>query len=80
MGKPKHGAVVNGLRKVFAIGFAGTIFLFVACALSLIVFSLLELWHAVNPGEGLALRNSILESIGLATIAVVSLELAQTCA
>lgn len=44
-------------------------------------FTLLELWHGINPSEGLPLRerfNAVLESIGLLTIAVVALELSQT--
>lgn len=69
------------MRKVFAAGYAGIIFLFVCCALSLIVFAALELWHGVNPALAVPLRerfNSVLESIGLLTIAVVALELSQT--
>src|SRR5688572_28512189 len=41
----------------------------------------MELWHGVNPGQAIELRerfNSVLESIGLLTIAVVALELGQT--
>lgn len=40
-----------------------------------------ELWHGVNPGPGLPLRerfNALLESVGLLTIAVAALELGQT--
>lgn len=69
------------IRKIFAIGYSSIIFLFTCCALALIVFAMLELWHGINPGATLALRdrfNSILESIGLLTIAVVALELGQT--
>ena len=69
------------IRKVFAVGYTGTIVLFVCCGLALIVFAAMELWHGVNPGAALALRerfNSVLESIGLLTIAVVALELGQT--
>lgn len=69
------------IRKVFAVGYSSIIFLFICCALSLIFFAVLELWHGVNPGAGLPTRdrfNSILESIGLLTIAVVALELGQT--
>jgi len=69
------------IRKVFAVGYVGTIVLFVCCGLALIVFAAMELWHGVNPAEALPLRsrfNSVLESIGLLTIAVVALELGQT--
>ena len=69
------------IRKVFAAGYSVIILLFVCCALSLIVFAALELWHGGNPGAGLPLRDrfdAVLESIGLLTIAVVSFELGQT--
>ena len=72
---------MNLIRKVFIAGYVGTIFLFICCALSLIVFAALELWHGVNPWVAMELRerfNSVLESIGLLTIAVVALELGQT--
>ncbi|MDQ3666635.1 MAG: hypothetical protein M3410_08675 [Acidobacteriota bacterium] len=57
------------------------IFLFICCGLALIFFAALELWNGVNPSASLPLRgrfNSVLESIGLLTIAVVALELGQT--
>ena len=69
------------IRKVFAVGYSSIIFIFICCALALICFALLELWHGINPSEAVPLRdrfNSILESIGLLTIAVVALELGQT--
>jgi len=69
------------IRKVFAVSYASIIFLFLCCALSLIYFAVLELWHGINPGEALSRGerfNAILESIGLLTIAVVALELGQT--
>jgi hypothetical protein len=68
-------------RLIFAVGYVGTIVLFVCCGLALIVFAALELWHGVNPVAAMPLRerfNSVLESIGLLTIAVVALELGQT--
>jgi hypothetical protein len=69
------------IQKVFAVGYSGIIFLFICCAFSLIVFATLELWHGINPSSALSLRerfNSVLEGIGLLTIAVVALELGQT--
>lgn len=68
-------------QKVFAAGYLATIVLFVCCGLALIVFAGVELWHGLNPLAALPLRerfNSVLESIGLLTIAVVALELGQT--
>lgn len=69
------------IPKVFAVGYLGTIALFVCCGLALIVFAAIELWHGLNPMVELPLRerfNLVLESIGLLTIAVVALELGQT--
>jgi hypothetical protein len=73
--------VLKVIRKVFAAGYAAIILLFVCCALSLVFFAAAELWRGVNPGQTLEPRerfNSVLESIGLLTIAVVALELGQT--
>ena len=69
------------IQTVFKVGYVGTIVLFVCCGLALIVFAAMELWHGVSPVAALPLRerfNSVLESIGLLTIAVVALELGQT--
>jgi len=69
------------IQKIFAVGYSGIIFLFICCAVALIFFAVLELWHGINPSEVLPLRerfNAVLESIGLLTIAVVALELSQT--
>ena len=68
-------------HKVFVVGYLGTIVLFVCCGLALVVFAAMELWHGINPVAAMPLRerfNSVLESIGLLTIAVVALELGQT--
>jgi hypothetical protein len=69
------------IGKVFAFGYSCIIFLLICSALALIFFSMTELWQGINPGTSFPLRdrfNSILESIGLLTIAVVALELGQT--
>jgi hypothetical protein len=69
------------LTKVFNVGYSSIIFLLICSAFSLILFAVIELWHGLNPFHVLQLRerfNSILESIGLLTIAVVALELGQT--
>jgi hypothetical protein len=55
--------------------------LFVFCAFALVVFAALELWEAIRPGSEMEIRdrfNTILEGVGLLTIAVASLELGQT--
>ena len=68
-------------QKVFAAGFTLVTVLFIVCAFSLIVFAVLELWQGIYPTGDVEMRerfNSILESIGLLTIAVAALELGQT--
>lgn len=69
------------VRTAFVIGYSAIATLFVACAVVLVGFASLELWHAVDPRSPVPLRgrfNSILESIGLLTIAIAALELGQT--
>jgi hypothetical protein len=66
---------------IFAAAYRAIVVLFVVCAMALIAFAVVELWHGVAPGGVLPLRgrfNAILECIGLLTIAVASLELGQT--
>jgi len=69
------------IKKLFAVSYSVIIILFICCGLALTFFAVLELWHGLNPNTAMALRdrfNSVLESIGLLTIAVVALELGQT--
>lgn len=69
------------IRKLFAVCYSSVILLFICCGLALIFFAAMELWHGLNPSESLTMRgrfNSILEGIGILTIAVVALELGQT--
>ena len=69
------------IKKLFEFSYSAIIVLFICCAFALIFFSALELWHGLNPSAVLSLRdrfNSVLEGIGLLTIAVVALELGQT--
>lgn len=73
--------MVKMIRKAFLVGYSFIILLFFCCALALIFFAALELWKGINPGGELPLRerfNSILEGVGLLTIAVAALELGQT--
>ncbi len=69
------------IRKLFALLYSSIILLFICCGIALIVFAALELWHGLSPSAALQLRgrfNSVLQGIGLLTIAVVALELGQT--
>jgi hypothetical protein len=73
--------MLRSLRKIFLVGYGGIIILFIGCALSLILFAGLELWRGINPaGDASPVQrfNSVLEAIGLLTIAVAALELGQT--
>ncbi|MDQ3013592.1 MAG: hypothetical protein M3X11_23165 [Acidobacteriota bacterium] len=63
------------------MGYAVIVGLFLFCGFCLIVLAGLELWHAIRGQGQISLRDrfdSILESIGLLTIAVAALELGQT--
>ena len=74
-------AMLKIIGKVFAFGYSTIILVLICCAMSLIFFSVTELWQAINPMADVPIRdrfNHILESIGLLTIAVVALELGQT--
>ncbi|MCC2671664.1 MAG: rane protein [Armatimonadetes bacterium] len=69
------------MRIVFVAGYWAIVILFVVCAMALICFAGMELWRGVVPATELPLKgrfDAILESIGLLTIAVASLELGQT--
>lgn len=72
---------MNWTRRVFSIGYVTIVILFFFAGLALIVFASLELWHVIFPSEAVSSTerfNTVLEAIGLLTIAVAALELAQT--
>ena len=69
------------VRLVFLAGYALITLSFAVCGFALVWFALLEIWHALGPADTESARerfNTILESIGLLTIATASLELGQT--
>ena len=69
------------IRKLFAIGYGIITLLFVCCAIALISFAAIELLRGINPSDNMDVKarlNSVLESVGLLTIAVAALELGQT--
>ena len=76
------GAVMKHLHRLFLAGHLAIIALFFAAAVSLVVLAASELWHgAIMAGTDAGLRgrfDNILESIGMLTIGLVALELAQT--
>jgi hypothetical protein len=68
------------LQKIFMVGHFVVIGLFFACAVALMVLAATELWLGLfaGPLEIRARFDSVLESIGMLTIGLVALELAQT--
>lgn len=69
------------LRTLFSLSYILVTIFFTACGLALVGFSIIELWHGINPFTEIAMRgrlNGILECIGLLTIAVAAFELGQT--
>lgn len=69
------------IQRVLTGSFFVITLLFILSALALIVFASLEFWKAVDITHEVDLRvrfNSVLETIGLLTIAVAALELGQT--
>ena len=71
---------MNPLHRLFMAGHLAIIALFFLCALALMVLAGVELWTGLfaGPLELRARFDSVLESIGMLTIALVALELAQT--
>lgn len=69
------------LHKLFAAAHLLLVALFFGAALALLGLAGIELWQAVSPGSGLDSRgrfDTVLECVGILTIALVSLELGQT--
>lgn len=74
-------SIVKVSDRFFAVCFAAIVLLFTGCAISLIAFSGVALWNAIQPGETLLLSkrfNAILDCIAMLTIAMAALELAKT--
>jgi hypothetical protein len=72
---------MKAVKPLFSAVYVVIVFFFLCCAIFLVILSGLELWHGINPTADMALRarfNSILEAIGLLTVAVAALELGQT--
>ncbi len=72
---------MRAIHATFTAAFCAIILLFIGCALALIVLGAIELWHGLNPFGELPMRarfDAILEAVGVLTIAVAALELAQT--
>ena len=67
--------------RLFTASYALIAAFFWLCAVGLVVFAGVELWHGMNPTESFDLWkrfDSILEAIGMLTIGVAALELGQT--
>lgn len=73
--------MMRAIRLLFNAGYISIAVLFVAVALALVGFALLELWGGVNPYETTEVNErlrALIEVVGLLTIAVAALELGQT--
>ncbi|WP_340649768.1 hypothetical protein [Pseudoxanthomonas winnipegensis] len=73
---------MKGLSGLFKAGHVLVIFMFVLCGVALLWLAAQELWHGlVQAPAGADMRarfNTVLECVGLLTIALVSIELGQT--
>ena len=72
---------VKLIRKVFLAGYAIIAAAFLGCALALLAFAGVTLWHGIDPRAELQIPqrfDAVLEAIALLTIAVAALELGQT--
>lgn len=72
---------LRAIQRSFAAAYSVVGLLFVLCALVLVFFAAVEMWNGIVWLDTPTLRdrfNSILEAIGLLTIAVAALELGQT--
>jgi hypothetical protein len=66
---------------LYSAAYVATVVVFGACGVLLIFLAAVELWQAVAPASPVDARgkfHTVLEAIGMATIAVASLELSQT--
>jgi len=69
------------MHKIFPVGHFVVSLVFIACAIAVLFFTLVQLWQGIQPGGDLSIQerlNAILESIALLTVAVAALELGQT--
>lgn len=69
------------IKKLFVAGYLGIILMFGIAAFGLLAFTGVELWDAFNPTLALPLTerfNSVLKAIAMLTIALASLDLADT--
>jgi hypothetical protein len=69
------------IRVMFAALYSMLVVLFACCAAALMFFAIVELWKGMSPFTDMPSRarlNSVLESMGLLTVAVAAIELGQT--
>ena len=69
------------VQRLFQSGYVLVVAMFYLSAMTLVVFSVGELWGAIRPVEEVTMQArfvAVLECVGLLTIAVASLELGQT--
>src|SRR5690606_32490361 len=72
---------MNIIQKLFESAFMLIVAMFDISAVTLVIFSIGELWGAIRPAGEVAMQSrfvAVLECISLLTIAVAALELGQT--
>jgi len=72
---------MKAFEQVFRAGHVVVIVCFVICAAGLVAMAGYELWHGFTPSIGQSTRdrfNTVLEAVGMLTVALVTLELGQT--
>ena len=77
----KRSLSARALPLLFASGFTAIVALFMLCSFALVAFAGIELWGALQPGDGQSLAdrfNAVLKCIAMLTIAMAALELADT--
>lgn len=71
----------SALKRIFTVGFSLIVLLFACCAFTLIGLAGIELWSAIGPASGqteYTRFDSVLQCVAMLTIAMASLELADT--
>jgi hypothetical protein len=81
LGKAWDVMRIQRIHAAFVIGHLLISLLFIICAVALMAFAVIDLWHGIDPRAETAVSlrvNTVLESIALLTVSLASLELGQT--
>lgn len=81
MSKSRSAPLTRLVEMTFTLGHFAVIVMFMLCALGLLALAATELWHAFTPAPDVERRSrfsAVLETVGMLTIALVAIDLAQT--